>query len=160
MKLKYLKGFSLIELMIVIAIIGILASIAVPAYQNYIYRARTSELLALGRGAQNAINEYMQEQGQTTPNCPTAAFGATGTAYVPPAATPNVSSVNVTNGCVVQVTPNTNAGGAFASLGAATSPFVTLTPTINADGSVTWVCHSNPGSFGTGGSKYAPSTCQ
>lgn len=155
-----LKGFSLIELMIVIAIIGILASIAVPAYQNYIYRARTSELMSLGNGASTAINSYIQEQGQAgTPNCPSTAFGATGTQYVPPAQTNNVTSIVVTSACVVQITPNTTTTGSFKSI-AATAPYITLTPTINADGSIAWACHSNPGAFGTGGSKYAPSTCQ
>jgi len=52
------KGFTLIELMIVVAIMGILAAIAVPAYQDYVVRARVSEGLSLAEGAKTAVSEY------------------------------------------------------------------------------------------------------
>lgn len=145
-----LKGFSLIELMIVIAIIGILAAIAVPSYQNYIYRAKTSELITTANGLGNQVNEYIQEQGQAagTPSCTNITQIATPkTTNVAANATP----INTTN-CVITVNPNTAAGGGFAAI-AANAPTITLTPTVNTDGSVTWVC-------GSGKSQYAPSTCQ
>src|ERR1700709_64660 len=57
------KGFTLIELMIVVAIIGILAAIAIPAYQNYTIRAQVTEGLTLGDGWKTAISEYYANTG-------------------------------------------------------------------------------------------------
>ena len=57
------QGFTLIELMIVVAIIGILAAIAIPAYQDYTIRAQVSEGLNLAGGAKVAVTEYFQDQG-------------------------------------------------------------------------------------------------
>ena len=58
------KGFTLIELMIVVAIIGILAAIAIPAYQDYTIRAQVSEGLSLTGGAKAAVSEFYQDQGE------------------------------------------------------------------------------------------------
>ena len=60
---KVQQGFTLIELMIVVAIIGILAAIAIPAYQDYTIRAQVSEGLNLGGGAKTAVSEYFQDRG-------------------------------------------------------------------------------------------------
>ena len=60
---KEQQGFTLIELMIVVAIIGILAAIAIPAYQNYMIRAQISEGLTLSAGAKSAVSEYYVEHG-------------------------------------------------------------------------------------------------
>ena len=60
---KVQQGFTLIELMIVVAIIGILAAIAIPAYQDYTIRAQVSEGLNLGGGAKTAVAEYFQDRG-------------------------------------------------------------------------------------------------
>ena len=57
------QGFTLIELMIVVAIIGILAAIAIPAYQDYTIRAQVSEGLSLASGAKAAVSEYYQDRG-------------------------------------------------------------------------------------------------
>ncbi len=61
------QGFTLIELMIVVAIIGILAAIAIPAYQDYTIRAQVSEGLTLSAGAKTGVSEYYMERG-TWPN--------------------------------------------------------------------------------------------
>jgi len=61
--MKKQQGFTLIELMIVVAIIGILAAIAIPAYQDYTIRAQVSEGLNLGGGAKTAVSEYFQDRG-------------------------------------------------------------------------------------------------
>ena len=62
--MKKQQGFTLIELMIVVAIIGILAAIAIPAYQDYTIRAQVSEGLNLGGGAKTAVAEYYQDTGK------------------------------------------------------------------------------------------------
>ncbi|MCH7538686.1 MAG: pilin, partial [Proteobacteria bacterium] len=61
--MKKQQGFTLIELMIVVAIIGILAAIAIPAYQDYTIRAQVSEGLNLSGGAKAAVTEYFQDRG-------------------------------------------------------------------------------------------------
>ncbi len=60
---KFQQGFTLIELMIVVAIIGILAAIAIPAYQDYTIRAQISEGLSLSAGAKAAVSEYFMDRG-------------------------------------------------------------------------------------------------
>ena len=70
--MKKQQGFTLIELMIVVAIIGILAAIAIPAYQDYTIRAQVSEGLNLAAGAKAAVTEYFQDQGEWPANNKTA----------------------------------------------------------------------------------------
>ncbi len=64
--MKKQQGFTLIELMIVVAIIGILAAIAIPAYQDYTIRAQVSEGLNLAGGAKAAVTEYSQDRGDVS----------------------------------------------------------------------------------------------
>ena len=66
------KGFTLIELMIVVAIIGILAAIGIPQYQNYVARAQVSEALSLASGAKTAVAEYLNSTGNFPPDNETA----------------------------------------------------------------------------------------
>ncbi|MES1994109.1 MAG: pilin [Pseudomonadota bacterium] len=126
------KGFTLIELMIVVAIVGILAAIAIPAYQDYTVRARVTEALSFASAAKTTVSENMQT-GQTD----------LGLGWTFPGATSNVSgvAVNSTSGAIVVSTT--------ATAGSAT---ITLTPTLN-NGMVTWSCVGTP-------QKYVPSNCR
>ena len=71
---KMQRGFTLIELMIVVAIIGILAAIAVPAYQDYTIRSKVSEAVIAASPAKTAISEFFQSQGSMPADAPTAGF--------------------------------------------------------------------------------------
>ncbi|EMR8157600.1 pilin [Neisseria gonorrhoeae] len=89
------KGFTLIELMIVIAIVGILAAVALPAYQDYTARAQVSEAILLAEGQKSAVTEYYLNHGKWPEN-----NGAAGVASSDKIKGKYVESVTVTNGVV------------------------------------------------------------
>ena len=117
------KGFTLIELMIVVAIIGILAAIAIPAYQDYTIRERVTEGLEMASSAKLAVSETAM-----TNNALPATQAATG--YTTPAATGNVTSIAVGANGVITITYTAAAGGGT----------IIMTPTLTANGDVTWDC--------------------
>ena len=134
-------GFTLIELMIVVAIIGILASIAIPAYQDYTKRAYVAEALSVAAGVKSAMWDYYTVQGNWPANNTVAGLAK------PASITANrVTQVDITgNNITIQFT-NT--------LSPAPANTLVLTA-ADADGSLTWDCTG-----GTLPGKYRPANCR
>jgi type IV pilus assembly protein PilA len=137
------KGFTLIELMIVVAIIGILAAIAIPAYQNYTIRAQVTEGLSLAAGWKTAISEYYAQNGAFPACSSTAVAGAAGCISVTGASSGKyVGLVAIVAGGQIQITytgPQAN-----AKLSTAGANMLTISPGLSANNDVVWVCGTAP----------------
>ena len=134
------KGFTLIELMIVVAIIGILAAIALPAYQDYTIRSKVTEGLSLVAAAKTAVAETYASNGAYPADNATA-----GLAVATDIKGKYVTSVTVANGVITIVYQNT---------GPMTGT-IALTPTDN-NGSTSWTCKVSANTF----NKYVPAECR
>ena len=145
--MKNNKGFTLIELMIVVAIMGILAAIAVPAYQDYITRAQVTEAIFLGSGMKATLSDYGWNHGDWP------------SLFVGPTATPLSSQINVTLvGKYSQMSSTVT--------GTYPNGYITITMTTGKasgqtvffetlDGAATWTC-----TRGTLDTKYRPNACR
>jgi type IV pilus assembly protein PilA len=137
---KTQQGFTLIELMIVIAIIGILAAIALPAYQDYTVRAQVSEVVVGAGACKTSVTEYYQTKGSMPADLGAAGCTSQATQYV--------ASIAVANGVI------TATSSAALSNSAANGKTVVLTPAPTGDGAVDWSCGGNMPS------KYLPAECR
>lgn len=132
------KGFTLIEMMLVIAILGILVSIAIPAYQDYIIRARVTEGITMAAAAKLAVAETTMTNNEL-PKTQAA------TGYQSPAATENVASIVIAPQGIITINYTARAGNGT----------LLLKPTLSANGDITWDCHD-----GTLINKYRPASCR
>jgi type IV pilus assembly protein PilA len=141
------KGFTLIELMIVIAIIGILAAIAIPAYQDYTIRAKVSEGLNLAGAAKLAVAETFDSTG---------GYSSTQNGYGLPDAVSitgnNTSAVSVASSGTVTISYKATGMGGNPT---ADSTNITLVPDSSQPGALQWDCTG-----GTTPDKYRPANCR
>lgn len=132
------QGFTLIELMIVVAIIGILAAVALPAYQDYTKRAKASEVVLAASSARTCVTEIVQSAGVGT-------LDSCGNSFTP---TQYAASLTVDKDTGVIVVTGTG-------IDPSGEPVITLEPTIGADGNSisAWTCSGTP-------TKLMPGSCR
>ena len=133
------QGFTLIELMIVVAIVGILAAIALPAYQDYVIRSKMSETEAAIAACKTSVSEYLSSHGTVPPNNTAAGCSTTASQYV------SSASTGFDGTAISYTSQNT---------GASSECTLTLTPSAAVNAQISkWT-----GTFASCPSKYVPSS--
>ena len=145
--MKKQQGFTLIELMIVVAIIGILAAIALPAYQDYTIRAQVTEGVNLADGLKTPMADYYNDKGTWPAN------GAGGIAAAASIKGKYVSQVVTGAGGAGTIVATFSNQGGFSANSKIDTATITLTATDNG-GSISWVC------TGSMADKYKPQACR
>jgi type IV pilus assembly protein PilA len=160
------KGFTLIELMIVVAIIGILAAIAIPAYQDYTIRAQVTEGLNLAGPVKAAIAEYYTQNG-TWPSALIGAAPALGYAFTPSGKYVSGITLGALTGKIIITYTGSQANASLKLL-----PVLDLNPGVSGAGDIVWVCGHHavptapalatapPASAASVPDKYLPSNCR
>jgi type IV pilus assembly protein PilA len=134
------QGFTLIELMIVVAIVGILAAIAIPAYSDYIVRSKVSEAVASLGACKTSVAEYIATKGAALLTNANSGCSTTGTQF---ALAPVVTDAT---GVITVTVQGTNSGMDTKS--------VILTPTITGNAVTAWACTTD------GPAKFVPANCR
>jgi len=136
------RGFTLIELMIVVAIVGILAAIAIPAYQDYTIKSKVTQGLSLSNGFKMAV----EDSWNSSPSFPLTAMP------------PSIS--NASSDWVQAVTGDPSSGNIVVTFGNGAADMsghtITLTPSLSLGQPVTWICQVDSAAY----DRYVPSNCR
>ncbi len=144
------EGFTLIELMIVVAIIAILAAIALPAYQDYMVRAKLSEVVVAGDACKNSVVEFYEGQGHVPPNISSAGCNNNTTKYI--------ASTKVAGATNVGTITITTTGAADLYTAGGKAYVLKSAPSAGTTDVLEWTCNNAAGT--TIPAKYVPSICR